>query len=67
MVANPILHARTKHIEILFILSRKTQLGIIKVLYIYTKEQIVDLSTKLVNKIWHKKLIENVRSTHLYV
>jgi len=52
LVKNPILHARTKHIKISHhYIKERVQDDTIEINYISMHEQIVDLLTKLLNKI----------------
>ena len=55
---NPVLHDRTKHIDIRYHFVRELVQGLqISVVYIETKQMIADLLTKAVTKVVHDKLV----------
>ena len=55
---NPVLHDRTKHIDIRYHFVRELVQGLqISVVYIETKQMIADLLTKAVTKVVHEQLV----------
>jgi hypothetical protein len=56
MADNPVEHSHTKHIDILYFLRDHQQSGDIKIAYVNTKNQLVDIFTKPLDEKTFSKL-----------
>ena len=61
LVENPVMHRRTKHIDVRYhFIREKFQEGLFKVVYVNTKEQSADVLTKGLNGILHWDNLERL-------
>ena len=67
MIHNPVHHDRTKHVEVdRHFIKENIQKGIMKISYISTTHQVVDILTKALNVPSFDKLKDKLRLYNIY-